>query len=209
MLLYLHWASDPAWVTAIGTAATALILGLTAIFVLDGLKDARQTRHAQIVTDLSERWDSPATIDSEHAFTIQGRQEVLALFRRLYEPPPSRTREEFDRDLRESTRLLVWPNFLETIGVLHSTGTVSTDVVYRMWGYGVISAWRSWAPIVEEFRSGPQGHPATFRHFETLGKVMEAYAIELGEPFPPATKFEAESPASESRAEAEEAAGTS
>jgi hypothetical protein len=177
---WLDWLGNPLWVTA---AATLLLAAGVAVALI-GLGDARRTRHAQIVTDLSARWDSRSSVESRRIFLLQGQPEVSALFQRLYSPPPSRTLEEFDADLRLQGKLLVWPNLLETIGVLHKTGIVSTDVVYRMWGAGVFYWWQSWKPIAEALLAADESQPALFRHFRKLSDDMESHAAELGEPFP-------------------------
>jgi hypothetical protein len=177
-------ASD--WLNSARVTAAATLLTAAGIFVaLYGLADARRTRHAQIVTDLSERWDSEESAESQRAFLLQGSDAVGALFRRLYDPPQSRTLREFGSDLRLQTALLRWPNLLETIGVLHSTGIVSTDVVYRMWGAGVVSWWRSWEAIADELREFDKERPGIFRHFQKLNDDMEKHAASIGEPFPP------------------------
>ncbi len=106
------------------------------------------------------------------------------LFTRLYEPRASRTLQEFEADLELERQLPVWPNLLETIGVLHATGIVSTDVAYRMWGAGVVTSWKEdWKPVAEELRAAKPDAPRIFQHFERLSDEMEKHAARLGEPF--------------------------
>jgi hypothetical protein len=176
-----HPGGWPEWVTAIATAVLAIAGGAALL----SLRDARRTRHAQILTDLSARWDSAVASRSQRRFLVMGRDEVTTLFRRLYEPQGDRTLEQFEADLKLQDTLLIWPNLLETIGVLRSTRIVSTEIVYRMWGFTPVVWWRSWAPIVEELRTHPGGHPGIFRQFQGLSEVIEAHAARLGEPIPP------------------------
>jgi hypothetical protein len=170
------------WATiliAVGTLLSAAILGATAVYVyrsarsaLAGLEDARRTRHAQLVTDLSRRWDEPDTVESMMAYSAHGPSGISALARRLYgasekEPPAS------EDDLRLFNTLNRWPSLIETIGVLNSEGAISSEVVYKMWGPGIVAAWKAWSAPVDTLRA-LDGYPAsTFPYFQKLAGEIE------------------------------------
>src|SRR6516225_3424680 len=76
----------PSWVTAIGTAAGALVVAVAAIIALVSLNDAKRTRHASLVTELDERWNDPLTIASVKLYSKHGPHGIIDLYERLYDP---------------------------------------------------------------------------------------------------------------------------
>jgi hypothetical protein len=173
------------WATilnAVGTLLSAVVLGATAIYAyrsarsaLRALEDSRRTRHAQLVTDLSRRWDEADTVESMMAYSAHGPSGISDLARRLYgaskNDPPAK-----EKDLRLFNTLTRWPTLIETIGVLNSEGTISSDVVYKMWGPGIVAAWKAWSGPADTLRH-LDGYPAsTFPYFQQLAETLEKRA---------------------------------
>lgn len=157
------------WVTAIATA----VLAVGVFFALLGLWDARKTRDGQLVIDLARRWNEQDTVESKVAFSVEGPTKIIALMQRAYEPEGDQPASEVD--LAQFWVLTRWPNLIETIGVLHKHGTLSTRVVYRMWGAGILYAWTVWEEPVKELRRLDRS-PDTFQYFEQVGAAMRKRA---------------------------------
>src|SRR4051812_3009366 len=80
--------SKPDWAlttTAIATAFTALVLGVTAVVVYRQLRDARRTREGELLTDLSRRWDEPLVIDSQILYGRYTEKGITDLVVKVYE----------------------------------------------------------------------------------------------------------------------------
>jgi hypothetical protein len=157
------WAG---WITAIATAL--LVVG--AIAALWALQDARKTRDGQLVTDISRRWDETATIASIVAFSDQGPTGIITLLDRIYPTDPTVLPSKADRVL--AYELFRWPTLIDTIGVLESKKAISSDVVYKLWGPQIVSAWKVWADPVQHMRE-LEGFPVTYRGFQDLAEAME------------------------------------
>ena len=106
---------------------------------------------------------------------------VRAFFKRHYDPATKRTLAEYNADSEESGKLLLFPNLLERVGVLHDGGIVTSPVVYKLWGAPVASAWRQWALSAREIRIR---QPNALRYFDKLDEDMRKYAASVGETFP-------------------------
>jgi hypothetical protein len=171
---HLHLGVDDwaAWITAGATVFIAIgtaVLAGGVLVALWGLGDARKTRYGQLITDLSSRWDSPNMIESIMGYSAHGPDGVVNLIERLYPPPggPAITRQ----DLSLYYILGRWPSLIEAIGVLHAQGAISSEVVYAMWGPGIVSAWSLWEEPVKRLRE-LEGYPGSFFYFEKLAGLM-------------------------------------
>jgi signal transduction histidine kinase len=151
------WASIT---TAVATAATALILLATAVFVGRQLRDARRTRHAQLATELSRRWDDAAFVESQSLSVRYSAEELVELMNKVYE-----TKSATDEERDELRKLESIPNFWETIGVLQAEGALSLSMVERMWGEALLADWAAWESAVKRLRA-VRNIPTVYLYFE-------------------------------------------
>jgi hypothetical protein len=164
----------PTWTdqaTAIGTIATAIILALTAAFALGALADAKRTRHAQIVTDLSRRWDERLTTASRERAGDYDSKALLDLVDRVYDPPKSATAEQRKQDVDEFFLLGRWLNVIETIAALHADKSLDGDLIFMLWGNWIAAAWTEWELAVNRMRQ-LERRPGIFRNFQVLAQEM-------------------------------------
>jgi hypothetical protein len=166
-----------AWITAV---ATSLLAGGVLVAIV-GLWDARKTRHGQLVTDLSRRWDEPLTAESMILYSIHGHAGIVDLLERLYADDPEISQLYsklgiYQKDLELYYELQRWPSLIEAIGVLRNQRAISTEVVFKMWGPAIASAWVAWRDPVEKLRQLRYGDPSAFRYFEALAALMTAEA---------------------------------
>jgi hypothetical protein len=160
-------ASDtPVWITAYATVS----LAIAACFGLRSLRDARKTRHGEVLTELSRRWDDHLVLKSLTLGRKYGPSGTLALVDALWTPGVT---DRDERDLDDWYAISVYPNLLETIGVYLREGVISDSIVYRLWGANIISAWRDWKGTVEALRDAT-GEPDVWIHFERLASKMQA-----------------------------------
>ena len=109
--------------TAVATAATAGILAATALFVGRQLRDARRTRHAGLLVELSRRWDDAAFLESQKLAADYPTAALLDLIELLYGDQVSsddQLEELASKRAADLQKLEAIPNFWETIGVLHA-----------------------------------------------------------------------------------------
>lgn len=155
------------WLTGVGTA----ILAVGVVVALIGLWDARKTRDGELVTQLGARWSDEAMTESRMAYSGHGPSGTIALLERVFDPPAGQAVTQ--TDLETFYLLTRWPTFIETIGVLHDHGAISTDIVYEMWGAGITAAWKVWEEPVERLKDIEKGYPETYSHFKSLSERME------------------------------------
>lgn len=141
---------------------------VAAFLALLGLADARRTRHAQIVTDLSTRWDEPMIKDSRTRNAAMSADEIFNLAVRAYLPMGSAGRDQARTEFFE---LWPWLNVIETIGALNREGAISDKTVFRMWGMSVAEAWDKWEEPVALMRVEARRR-GIYRNFEELATKM-------------------------------------
>jgi hypothetical protein len=152
--------------TAVGT----LVLAGAAIVALLNLRDARRTRHAGIVTDLSRRWDEPLAMDSRRlnaSYDTDGLRDLIALYY-AQRGTPKRAQQ---KDVEAFFDLQGWINLIETIGVLRSERAVSARVIFKLWGATIATTWEKWELPIKDMRRLEE-HPGVYKNFERLAKSM-------------------------------------
>jgi hypothetical protein len=166
-----HWLTQhdaaAAWLTALGT------LGLAAgvAFAWFALRDARQTRHAQLLADFSKRWDDSEILRAVNLARDYGPQGLVALTNKLFGteapiPPDPDNVADWDDALK-------WPNLLETIGVMVKEGALPKTMVFGMWGGPIVNAWRNhWEDATFAHRR-QKNDADIFIYFEWLAGEME------------------------------------
>jgi hypothetical protein len=207
-LVHLAEAPDPDWavrLTAWATVASAvflglsaLILGLTAFFVgrqakiaVQQQEDAKRTRHAELIVNLSRRWDE--IMRSMQLFSTYREKRLLELVRKLYGPEQSQSKpnalavrlvqrmrrrfggaERMDESpINDFITLIELPALIETIGVLERDGGLALSVISGLWGSTITSAWTTWKAAVVEMRE-LTGTPTTYENFERLAERLRA-----------------------------------
>jgi hypothetical protein len=175
----IDWA---AWIAAggaiVGAGAAvvaAVVIVKTARYARESLDDAKKTRHAQLVTDLSRRWDDPEIIESSSLGAQHASAGILEVINRLYSPPPKRAgwryRRSRQKDLDLYFRLFLWPNLLESIGCLLAEGAISETVVSRLWGAEIVGGWETFEAPVNRLRE-LQRDLGIYDYFENLAERM-------------------------------------
>jgi hypothetical protein len=165
--LHAHVAHWPEWITAIATT----VLAVAAIAALANLIDARRTRHAHIVTDLSRRWDEPAATDARRRSGDYDAAALVALIERVYRPPLDATEAEREADVEELYRLGRWLNVLETVGVLYTEKTLSERLIFKLWAGQFAAAWEKWESAISLMRD-LERRPGIYGNFQEVAERM-------------------------------------
>lgn len=163
-----HEAGWPAWISASAATVTTIVVVLSAIFALHGLWDARRTRYGQLITELQRQWTEPAVVESIRLHTEYPADRLGALVAKMF--GPSRDIASLD-ERRAWSKLALWANLIESMGVLVSEKTITPRVVYKMWGGGILAAWSSWELAVRDLRVYDD-EPDTFQYFEEIALAM-------------------------------------
>ena len=117
---------------------------------------------------------TPEAIASQGLHAKLNERDIIdvvdTIFRRSDSPPSA---EELTEALETWRQILRVANLIEALGVLVSTNALTSDVVYKMWGGAILSAWSRWDEAVKRLRVY-DGEPDTFIHFEEISlKVQE------------------------------------
>jgi hypothetical protein len=162
-------AAAPDWAaitTAVATAVTAIVLGGTAILARRTLRDAQNTRHANVLTELSRRWDDPHIVQSVKLFARYKRADLVSLIETIYDE-----RKPSDQELFDFATLEAIPNLWETVAILQSEGAFPLSMVEKMWGAAIASAWDAWEAAIKRLRELTDT-PTTYCHFERLATAL-------------------------------------
>ncbi|MDQ3857479.1 MAG: DUF4760 domain-containing protein [Actinomycetota bacterium] len=160
----------PAWISALASLLTLIVVALTAVAAYGALRDARRTRHGELITELSRQWSDPAVVQSIRLHGEYSAASLDALVERLFGPADEKPQDEGDW-----SKLAVWANLVESMGVLVSEGAITNETVYKMWGGGIMRAWSLWEPAVLRLRE-IEKQPDTFQYFEKIGGAMLSIA---------------------------------
>jgi hypothetical protein len=164
-------AGISALVAAAAAVVTMLILLVTAIFVGRQVGDARRTRHGQLITDLSRRWDEPQIVQSQKIFSEYSAEGLVTLVNKVF---GKGTDEATDKELDDFVVLGRFPNLIETVGVLHADGAIDISVINRMWGLVIPDSWDAWKPAVWRMREIAD-NDAIYTNFQDLSARIESY----------------------------------
>jgi hypothetical protein len=162
------------WLT--GLATMGLAIGV--VFAWSALRDARKTRHAQLLAVFSERFDDDSMNESAKLGRAFGPASLVQLSEKLYgsdaqHPPDPADVEAWKANIDDWFSVTKWPNLLETIGVMVHAGALPRALIYRMWGGPIIDAWRrDWEKAVVAHR-GHMDDANIYRYFEWLAEQME------------------------------------
>lgn len=159
----------PAWISAGASVATLLIIFVTAWLAYRGLRDARRTRHGQLITDLTRDWTQPPMVEAQSLHGKYAETGIVSLVENVFGPT---SQEATDDELGDWSKLALVANFIEALGVLESERVISATVVYKMWGGAILSAWPAWDEAIEKLREYDD-EPDTFEHFEKIANEMK------------------------------------
>jgi hypothetical protein len=165
-----HPTDWPAWITL-----GIVIVG--AWIAYRGLRDAANTRNAQLMVELSTRWNSEETREAQRLFRDYGSANMVALVETMWgEDQDARTEDDMD----DWYTVHVWPDFIETMAVLVLEKHVSAETIFKMWGGPITWAWDDWTePIQAERRV--YNNDQVYRNFELLAEMMRR-RLNRGEP---------------------------
>ncbi len=136
--------------------ATFVVIFFAAVFAGFQVISQRKAREAQLMTDLSARWDSAA----------------LTRARRLVSAPPSnpaailaRMTELEAQDSAAFFALLRLPNFFEDLAILVEEGSISLRVVKKSLAGAIRTYFQLYKLFVE---SEQKASPSSYEHWEKL-----------------------------------------
>ena len=164
-------ASATAVVIAVFTALTAAILFFSAIFALRQLRETKNTRYAELLADLTRRWDEPLLRSARIAMAKRSPQEIETIVRDEYEGRGTPESEKIYYELQ------ALPNFVEGIAVIQDeTKGLTVPIVDRLWGSTIIVAWERWEPAVKYLQSRPLPYSKrNYRNFEELARLVKEH----------------------------------
>jgi hypothetical protein len=153
------------WLTGVATA----VLAAGVFFAWGSLRDAKRTRHAQLVVDLSRRWDEQQRAEQLQSEYTEKR--LLKLVEQLYGQRWWGSAEDYDP--AEFVRMNELPSLIETIGVLVSRDALTLEIVFDLWAPTIIAAWEVWRRPAERIRE-LTGAPDSYRQFQKLAEDLMA-----------------------------------
>lgn len=158
-----------AWISAGASLATLGIVFATAVLAYRGLRDARQTRHGQLITELTRDWTQPAVVEAQSLHAKYAEAGIVSLVDRLFGPT---TVKPTDDELRDWSKLVLVANSIEALGVLASEKAITPKVIYKMWGGAILTAWPAWDEAIRKLREYDR-QPDTFEYFEMIARNMK------------------------------------
>jgi hypothetical protein len=179
-----HWVGLPGWnaiewltfFIGVGTFASAVFIGATAVLARGALADAKRTRHGQVVVELARQWSEAPMLESRLRFAEISNAELLALVQKMFGGPVATTTPEIERYL-ELARL---PDLIETIAALESEGVVSTRLIHKLWGSVIVNQWLGWRDAIFEIRKhDEQDAEGSYLYFQRLAAAMRRLDSEL------------------------------
>jgi hypothetical protein len=142
-------AAGPDWavvLTAIGTVVGAAVLATSAGVAWFQLKDAKITRHGQLMVELGKRWDA-VYYPTLRVFAKHTDREIRRMLDRLFgaDAPEG-------SDVEDWLTLLQLLNLIEEIADFRRYKALTIEAVDVIWGDRIISVWRQWSAHVHHLR---------------------------------------------------------
>jgi len=141
--------------TAVASICTLLVVLAALLLGWRQLGSMETARKAQLLTDLSRRWDEELLVESRQAASDYAGGEELASALERHD-------QENTRDYYVLGRL---PNFFEDLGILVSEGAISPQMVAKSLGSSAKSYWRLYQPYASAVRGRQQ---TIYQWFEKL-----------------------------------------
>jgi hypothetical protein len=152
ILITSTWAE---WTTAAATAALALFAG----FALRQLGEARDDRHARMIVEIGNRWDSALMLKARR--NSVRRQSRLAAMAGM--PTTTLQGQEF-------LALLRVPNFFEDIALLVKKGGLDVELVALGLKAVIEDEWTRWEPAIDVMHADD---PLAYAQFRWLRDEMQ------------------------------------
>jgi hypothetical protein len=166
-LLWLLFSADPqvvnAWASVISAVAaflTLIVISIAAAVAWKQVQEAKSSRHAALMADMSKRWDEEPLAES--------RRQMNA-----FSPDQLRTRVAYlaTTNDKELDVLIRSPNFFEDLAVLHDAGAITFEMIRKSLGGTLVSQWDHWYPAIDHLR-GDQKYDLVYENFEALAERM-------------------------------------
>jgi hypothetical protein len=155
-----NWAEQ---VTAIATAVGAIglisAIGAT-IFAARQVREAQQSRQAQMAADFLRRWDEDALVETRRLVaTFKTKEELAAAFQRFIAA----------NDI-EAYVLYRELDFFEQLGALEETGAFHFELIQALLGSQLVDRYDMWKPSIDAM--GPGIYPMFGRLAEKVRRTQ-------------------------------------
>ncbi len=165
-----NWAEI---ITALGT----VLIGSGIFFAGSQVREARNSRHADIAIRFAERWHEDPLVQS---------REAAAEF-----PTAIQLRDEVKRASKvEQTKfhlLLRVPNFFEEVAAAEKFGWITVEWICSTWGSGLAVLWETWLPTVEFLRQPDGSARRNARIYQDFERIKNVVMESLDSESPPTT----------------------
>jgi hypothetical protein len=112
--------------------------------------------------------------------------QIVALVDKIFGPAGPATARPTDQELADWGKLVRVANLIEALGVIASEKAITPQVIYKMWGGAILSAWPAWDTAVHRLREYDR-EPDTFHHFEWISLEIKRISEDRKESRPQAT----------------------
>ena len=154
----------PCWLEIlayIGMIVTPLLLGGAIWLAVYQWKSGRNTRIAQIMLSITERWDSKEMEESRYTIFQHKPKELR-----------NAINEADENNSQELYKLIRVANFFDTVGLMVVEGLLHCETTYRLFGEAEANAYKYYAPILSDPKQAK-----FFRYFNELHKEFQDEAI--------------------------------
>jgi Domain of unknown function (DUF4760) len=163
-----------AWITAGASIVTAALVLGTAIVAYRALEDAKRTRHAQLITELTRDWTHSVVVEAQSVHAKYAETGIVSLVERLFGPTKVKPTDD---ELSDWSKIVVVANSIEALGVLASEEAITPETIYKMWGGAILTAWPAWDEAITKLREYDR-EPDTFEYFEKIAQDMKRISEE-------------------------------
>jgi hypothetical protein len=130
-----------------------------AVFAAQQVREARQSREAQMAAEFVRRWNEDSLVESRR---MAGRFESPEELRRAF------TAFVAD-DADEAYVLYRELDYFEQLGALESRGAIDLELIRVLLGSRLIERWEMWKPALHEAHG-----PGVYPMFESLAEKLRA-----------------------------------
>jgi hypothetical protein len=139
-----NWAEQvTAIATAIGAIGLVSAIGAT-IFAARQVREAQQSRQAQMAADFLRRWDEDALVETRRLVAgFKTKEELAAAFQRFIA----------GNDI-EAYVLYRELDFFEQLGALEETGAFHFELIQALLGTQLVDRYDMWKPSIDAMGAG-------------------------------------------------------
>jgi hypothetical protein len=144
-------ATDPNWaeqVTAIATAlgAIGLLSAIAAVvFASQQVREARETRQAQLAADFLRRWDEDALVETRRLVATFDNPQALRIAFESYRATNAREAYVLYREL----------DYFEQLAALEEVGAFHFGLIETLLGQRLVDRWELWRPSIATMGEDP------------------------------------------------------